>query len=79
MEKIFNKVTPLVLAGVEYEIPIYKKHYGYNNIWEKSLVTSNREYQDSLLMWRRSCNLTFDRRLKALEMYGNKSATEHIQ
>jgi hypothetical protein len=79
-EKIFhNENAPLVLAGVEYEIPIYKSVCDYNNVWEKSL-TGNREYQDTASLYNDAKEIMqpyFDqRKTKALEMYGNKSATE---
>lgn len=79
-EKIFNKENaPLVLAGVEYEIPIYKSVCDYNNVWETSL-TGNREYQETTSLYndvKKIIQPYFDqKKLKALEMYGNKSATE---
>jgi hypothetical protein len=79
-EKIFNKENaPLVLAGVEYEIPIYKSVCDYHNVWEASL-TGNREYQETTALYNDAKEIMqpyFDqRKVKALEMFGNKSATE---
>jgi hypothetical protein len=78
-EKVLNKENaPLVLAGVEYEIPIYKSVCDYHNVWETSL-TGNREYQDTASLYKDARGIMqpyFDqKKIKALEMYGNKSAT----
>lgn len=79
-EQVLNKENaPLILAGVEYEIPIYKSVCDYKNIWETPL-TGNREYQDTASLYADAKQVIqpyFDqKKLKALEMYGNRSATE---
>jgi hypothetical protein len=79
-EKVFNKENaPLLLAGVEYEIPIYKSVCDYHNVWDKAL-TGSRERQDTKSLYADAKELMqpyFEQRqTKALEMYGNKSATE---
>ena len=79
-EKVFNKENaPLLLAGVEYEIPIYKSVCDYHNVWEASL-TGNREYQETAALYadaREIMQPYFDqKKIKALEMYGNKSASQ---
>ncbi|RYG23070.1 MAG: hypothetical protein EOO01_44590, partial [Chitinophagaceae bacterium] len=45
-DQLLNKENaPLLLAGVEYEIPIYKQACDYHNIWPVAL-TGSREHQD---------------------------------
>lgn len=78
--EVLNKENaPLVLAGVEYEIPIYRSVCDYHNIWEQAL-TGNREHQDTKSLYKDARELMqpyFDQRqVKALENYGNRSATE---
>jgi hypothetical protein len=78
-KEIFNKENaPLVLAGVEYEIPIYKSVCDYHNVWEQAL-TGSRERQETTLLYQDAKELMqpyFEQRLqKALDIYGNKSAT----
>ncbi len=41
-QKITYLKMPLVLAGVEYEIPIYKSGGDYHDVWEGALK-GNRE------------------------------------
>lgn len=79
-EKLLNKENaPLVLAGVEYLIPIYKSVCDYNNIWETPL-TGNRDSQDTISLHKDVLEVMqpyFEQRVnKALELYGNRSATE---
>ncbi|MES2645619.1 MAG: hypothetical protein V4717_02000 [Bacteroidota bacterium] len=78
-EKVLNKENvPLLLAGVEYEIPIYKATTKYKNVWEQGL-TGNREYQDTDSLYRDAKELLaayfLQKTSKALELYGNKSGT----
>ena len=78
-EKVFNKENaPLVLAGVEYLIPIYKSACDYHNVWPEAL-TGSREHQETSVLYNEAKQLMqpyFDQGLnRALEMYGNQSAT----
>jgi hypothetical protein len=79
-KEILNKENaPLLLAGVEYEIPIYKSCCDYHNVWDKAL-TGNRAYQDSTSLYKDAREIMepyFQQRtMKALALYGNRSATE---
>jgi hypothetical protein len=70
--------APLLLAGVEYLIPIYKSVAQYNNIWSDAL-TGNYEHEDGNSLYHQALKKmeSFFRQRKdsALEMYGNHSAT----
>jgi len=79
-KEIFNKENaPLVLAGVEYLIPIYKSVCDYHNVWEQAL-TGNRDRQETTALYQEAKELMqpyFQQGLtKALQNFGNKSATE---
>jgi hypothetical protein len=79
-DKVFNKENaPLVLAGVEYEIPIYKSVCDYHNVWDKAL-TGSREHQETKSLYKDARALMepyfMQRTTKALEQFGNRSATE---
>ncbi|WP_207492643.1 hypothetical protein [Aridibaculum aurantiacum] len=79
-KSVFNKENaPLVLAGVEYLLPIYKSVCDYHNVWDKWL-TGNRERQDTATLYQEAKELMepyfMQKQNKALEMFGNKSATE---
>jgi hypothetical protein len=79
-DEVLNKENaPLLLAGVEYEIPIYRSACDYHNIWPEAL-TGNRERQETGALYQEAKELMkpyFEQRLtKALELYGNKSATQ---
>jgi hypothetical protein len=75
---LHNENAPLVLAGVEYLIPIYKSVADYNNVWDDAL-TGNYEYKDTPTLYKEAKETMspyFERRInKALELYGNQSAT----
>jgi hypothetical protein len=77
-EVLHNDNAPLLLAGVEYLLPIFKSVSGYNNIWPEMLKGS-REHNDlnSLYAEARKIMEPFfrERTLKALTNYGNQSAT----
>jgi hypothetical protein len=70
--------VPLVLGGVEYLIPIFKKVSRYNNIWETSL-TGNLEHENEQTLFAQAMKIMepyFQEPLrKALAGYGNQSAT----
>lgn len=77
-EKVFNKENaPLLLAGVEYEIPIYRNAADYHNVWPQAL-TGNRERQETTSLYNEAMELMkpyFEQRVnKALETYMNNSA-----
>jgi hypothetical protein len=77
-DKVFNKENaPLLLAGVEYEIPIYRSAADYHNLWPQNL-SGNREYQNTTELYKDAKEIMqpyFEQRVtKALETYGNNSA-----
>jgi hypothetical protein len=69
----------LLLAGVEYLIPIYKSVTDYNNIWEEA-ITGNLQYEDPKELYAQAMQVMkpyFDKKLlSALTDFGNKSATQ---
>lgn len=78
-DKVLNKENaPLLLAGVEYEIPIYKSACDYHNIWPEAL-TGSREHQETGVLYKDAMRVMqpyFGQRVKkALETYGNQSTT----
>jgi hypothetical protein len=78
-EVLGKETAPLLLAGVEYLIPIYKSVAQYNHIW-KDAITGNQEHADLNALYqqaRKKMQPYFDERhVKALQAYGNSSATE---
>ncbi len=78
-EKIFNKENaPLVLAGVEYVLPIYRSACDYHNVWPEAL-TGNRDQQETNSLYNDAKELMkpyFEQRVnKALETFMNNSST----
>ncbi|MDB5245905.1 MAG: hypothetical protein JWQ40_299 [Segetibacter sp.] len=78
-EKIFNKENaPLVLAGVEYILPIYRSACDYHNLWPE-VLTGNRDTQETQSLYKDAMEIMkpyFEQRVnKALEVYANNSAT----
>lgn len=77
-EILHNENAPLLLAGVEYLLPIFRKVTHYNNVWEKSL-TGSLEHTNDAQLYRQARELMepyFRERVnKAKESYGNQSAT----
>jgi hypothetical protein len=73
-----NENAPLLLAGVEYMIPIYKSVAKYKPIWNEP-ITGSHEHEDMQSLYRQAMTVMepfFKQRTeKALEMYGNQSAT----
>lgn len=71
--------APLLLAGVGYLIPIFKKVSHYNHIWDKAII-GNYEYDNDATLFTEAIDLMreyFEEpKKKALADYGNKSATE---
>jgi hypothetical protein len=79
-KKVFNRENaPLVLAGVEYLIPIYKSVCDYHHVWSEFL-TGSYEYENTSVLYEQVMKLMQpyfeERKQKALNQYGNKSATE---
>lgn len=77
-DKVLNKENaPLVLAGVEYVLPIYRSACDYHNIWPEAL-TGNRDQQETAALYQEAKQLMqpyFEQRVnKALELYMNNSA-----
>jgi hypothetical protein len=79
-KQIFNKEnSPLLLAGVEYLIPIYKSVCDYYNVWTEALTGSyeheetNRLHEHAIKLMQPFFN---ERKMKALNLYGNRSATQ---
>jgi hypothetical protein len=78
-DKVFNKENaPLLLAGVEYEIPIYRSAADYHNVWPEALTGGNRQQQDFNSLYQDAKEMMkpyFEQRVtKALELYLNNSA-----
>lgn len=77
---VLNKENvPLLLAGVEYLIPIYKSVAEYKNVWPEYL-TGSYEHEDPNIIYRDALEKMEpyfrQRHDKALEMFGNNSANE---
>jgi hypothetical protein len=76
---LHDETAPLLLAGVEYLIPVYKSVSDYNHIWEDAL-TGNHEHDDINSLHQQALEKMqpyFQQRLnKALENYANQSATQ---
>ena len=70
--------VPLLLGGVDYLIPIFKKVSRYKNIWDTAL-TGSLENEDEQALYTQARSVMepyFKEPLrKALEGYGNQSAT----
>jgi hypothetical protein len=77
-EILHDEHVPLVLAGVEYLIPLFKKVSHYKHVWE-SYLTGNYEYTDEQKLYLEAREIIkpyFQERMnKAKEAYGNQSAT----
>ncbi len=77
-ELLNNEHVPLLLAGVEYLLPLYKKVTHYNNVWDRYL-TGNVEHVDSQQLFKQARELMepyFQERVnKAKESFGNQSST----
>lgn len=76
---LHNENVPLLLAGVGYLIPIYKRVSHYNNVWD-SAITGNREYDNEVPLHQEAVDAMrsyFDEpKSKALAQYGDQSATD---
>ena len=78
-EVLRDENVPLLLAGVEYLIPIYKQVAKYKPIWDDA-ITGSQEHTDLNMLYqqaREKLEPYFQERVtKALNIYGNHSATE---
>ncbi|HEY0655980.1 MAG TPA: hypothetical protein VGD65_22750 [Chryseosolibacter sp.] len=77
---VLNKENvPLLLAGVDYLIPIYKSVAKYKPIWDEA-ITGNQQYTDLASLHEQARKIMQpyfeERHKKALELYGNQSATQ---
>jgi hypothetical protein len=77
-DQLLNKENaPLLLAGVEYEIPIYRQACDYHNVWPDAL-TGNRERQEIHQLYKeaKECMKPYfeQNKKKALDLYLNNSA-----
>jgi len=79
-KEIFNKENvPLLLAGVEYLIPIYKSVCDYHNVCDEALTGSHEHDEKNELYEKvREIMLPYFKQplTKALTIYANQSATE---
>lgn len=77
-EFLHRENVPLVLAGVEYLLPIYRSVSDYKNIWPE-VITGSHEHDDINSLFQQARELMEpyfrERTKKALEMYANQSAT----
>lgn len=78
-EALLNKEhAPLLLAGVEYLIPIYRAVSDYKHLWDEAL-TGSHEHEDIATLYPQARALMqpyFEEPLrKALDVYGHQSAT----
>ena len=69
-EVLHDKNVPLVLAGVEYLIPIYKGVSKYNNIAEEA-ITGNQEHESQLVL--------FNKARQILEPYFKQETKKSLQ
>jgi hypothetical protein len=79
-DKVLNKENaPLVLAGVEYEIPIYRSACDYHNVWPQAL-TGSREHQPTATLYQDAREVMkpyFEQRVtRALDLFMNNRANE---
>ena len=78
-EVLNRENVPLLLAGVEYLIPIYKQVAKYKPIWDEA-ITGSHEHEDTQVLYQQArvkMEPYFQERVaKALNTYGNQSATE---
>ncbi len=77
-EVLHTENVPLLLAGVEYLIPIYRSVTDYNHLWDDAL-TGSHEHEDTATLYqqaRQKMEPYFQQRLqKALNTFGNQTGT----
>jgi hypothetical protein len=73
-----NEHVPLLIAGVDYLIPIFKSVTHYNNVWNAS-ITGSHQYDSNQQLHRAALKVMEmyfeERKKKALLEYGNQSTT----
>ena len=78
-EVLNRENVPLLLAGVEYLIPIYKEVAKYKPIWQEAM-TGSHEHENTQSLYQQARTIMepyFEERVdKALNIYANQSATE---
>jgi hypothetical protein len=79
-KEVLNKENvPLLLAGVEYLIPIYKQVAKYKPIWDDA-ITGSHEHEDTQSLYQQAREKMApyfrERVTKALNSFANQSATE---
>ncbi|RVU00595.1 hypothetical protein EOD41_11375 [Mucilaginibacter limnophilus] len=76
-EVLHDKTAPLILAAVEYQIPIYKGITKYNHVWEEGII-GNSDHESERTLHQQACELLkpyFKQNVnKALENYYNQIA-----
>jgi hypothetical protein len=76
---LHDATVPLLLAGVEYLIPIYRSVSDYKNIWPGA-ITGNHQYEDPQQLYQEAMKIMkpyFDKRTtSAIDEYGNKLAAQ---
>lgn len=77
-EVLHTETAPLLLAGVEYLVPVYKSVSDYKHVCEEAL-TGSHEREDIPTLHKQAMekmSYYFKQRFKkAVDMYGNQSAT----
>jgi hypothetical protein len=77
-EGLADENVPLLLAGVDYMLPIYRQVSTYNHIWDTALP-SNYEHENLNTIYTMAMKIIqpyFDEKTKqAVEHYNNQSAT----
>jgi hypothetical protein len=77
-EILSRENAPLLLAGVEYLLPIFRSVSHYKNIWPE-MMKGSHEHDDVNSLYRQAREIMEpyfrERTKKALDTYGNQSAT----
>ena len=76
---LMEEHVPLLVAGVDYLIPIFKKVTHYKHVWEAPLTGSHEHDNDQSLHHQALRIMTpyfEERKIRALSEYGDQSATE---
>jgi len=77
-EVLHDKTAPLLIAGVEYLIPIYKSVADYKYLWD-DVLTGSYEHADTPTLYaavREKMQPLFEQKQKkAVTIYGNQSGT----
>jgi hypothetical protein len=77
-EVLHDKTAPLLIAGVEYMIPLYRSVSDYKYLWDE-VLTGSYEHVDTPTLHAQALekmkSLFEQKKTKALNTYGNQSAT----